>query len=784
MRSPHRSETLRRLALFAALAVAAACCDSTDPLPTPGGPGGGSPEPPGADVAGPGGGGGHDAFEPSVDPPPSEEYAAFAAALAEVHAEAANLGVADFLAAYAVPGEPLATLSYSPAAAAFMDEIEAALALTDDEAARVEANGFAVLDRTRYPTYLEGYTAVWEADLPVLVTADSVLNAVHRSYDELLKTMELEILIPAVGRQLAAAHAEVGALDAGGDALLADALGDADLFLTIARTLLAGARVPKARAATDDAAIDALLGLIATEEGAHEVQLFGAPRVFDASQFKPRGHYEDDEGLRRYFRALMWLGRVDLRLRVPDPFDVTSWKFDRRALTTAYVLQRAVVDAGALPDWLLMDRIIGFMVGERDSMDIPALQRYAEDAGIATFADVTQGDAAALETQLVQGGYAVQRIASHWLVTDPFSADVTPLPLSFTFLGQRYIVDSHVFSQVVYDRIVWEGAKVLRMLPDPRDALFVLGKDGLAPRLADQLEAYHYQGNLHTLRWLVDSYPADFWTANLYNRWLTALRALNAPTLDPVFPEPMRTEAWLDRTTNAQLASWAELRHDTLLYAKQSYTGGISCTYPDGYVEPYPELWAALAAYARDAQERFADVPFTSAWQGAALAAYFAGFADTMDRLEALARKELAAEPFAADDTAFLEDVIHMDPGCGDPGYTGWYADLFWGGSELHKEFKPTIADVHTDANDTGVCGEPCANSPQVLHVATGSINLMVFTADSCEGPRAYVGPVSSYYELAPPRELKRWTDSEWKAALEGPTPPERPGWTGSFVVK
>lgn len=768
--------------VLVALALAAAC-DAGDPAPPPGAPG--------ADV-GPVGdvrpGGGHDSFAPSVNPPPPADYAGFAAALAAVQAESAELSVADFLAAYAVPGEPLETLSYSPAAAAFMPEIDAALALTDDEAAHVEAHGFAVLDRTRYPSFFEGYTAVWAADLPVLVTADSVLHAVHRSYDALLKLMEGQILVPALDRVLAAAHAEVGRLDPAGDLLLAEALADADLFLTIGRTLLAGARVPKARAASDDDAIDRLLAIIATEQGTADVLLFGTARVFDASQFKPRGHYEDDETLRRYFRAMMWLGRVDLRLRIPDPFDAQAWKFDRRALTVAYVLQRAVVDAGALPDWQLVDRIIGLMVGERDGMDIPAMARYAEDAGIERFADVTQGDAAALETQLVQGGYAVQRIASHWLRTDPYSPDVTPLPLSFTFLGQRYVVDSHVFSQVVYDRILRQTpdgpVKVLRMLPDPRDALFVLGADRLAPRLADQLAEYHYQGNLHTLRWLVDSYPEDFWTANLYNRWLTALRALNAPTLDPVWPQPMRTAAWQDRATNTQLASWAELRHDTLLYAKQSYTGGIACTYPDGFVEPYPELWAALAAYARDAEEKLATVPFTDDWARTSVARYFGGFAETMDRLEALSRKELAAEPFDAADAEFLADVIYMEPGCGDPGYTGWYADLFWGGAEPHKAFEPTIADVHTDANATGICGDPCAESPRVLHVGTGLVNLMVFTTDSCEGPRAYVGPVSSYYEWAPPRALERWTDSEWKALVEGPQPPARPGWTDSFVVK
>ena len=45
------------------------------------------------------------------------------------------------------------------------------------------------------------------------------------------------------------------------------------------------------------------------------------------------------------------------------------------------------------------------------------------------------------------------------------------------------------------------------------------------------------------------------------------------PTAAAGLPAVMQTEAWARRVLNTQLASWAELRHDTLLYAKQSYTG-------------------------------------------------------------------------------------------------------------------------------------------------------------------------------------------------------------------
>ena len=81
--------------------------------------------------------------------------------------------------------------------------------------------------------------------------------------------------------------------------------------------------------------------------------------------------------------------------------------------------------------------------------------------------------------------------------------------------------------------------------------------------------------------------------ANLYNLWLGALRALS-PGRRPApgqAPRPARGGAHRGlgrRVLNTQLASWAELRHDTILYAKQSYTGGVACEFPDAYVDPYP----------------------------------------------------------------------------------------------------------------------------------------------------------------------------------------------------
>ncbi len=56
------------------------------------------------------------------------------------------------------------------------------------------------------------------------------------------------------------------------------------------------------------------------------------------------------------------------------------------------------------------------------------------------------------------------------------------------------------------------------------------------------------------------------------------------------YPMFMQVPAWLDKDLFAALASWAELRHDTILYAKQSYTMEVTAVRPvpkmvKGYVE-------------------------------------------------------------------------------------------------------------------------------------------------------------------------------------------------------
>src|SRR5262249_31929779 len=139
---------------------------------------------------------------------------------------------------------------------------------------------------------------------------------------------------------------------------------------------------------------------------------------------------------------------------------------------------------------------------------------------------------------------------------------------------------------------------------NPLDAAFAaLRNDQAAQMLKPELESYSYAPQLESMRALIDAHGDSYWNQDLYTLWLGSLRALSptaelADTKAAGLPSVTATDTWGRRMINPQLASWAELRHDTILYVKQSYTSGVVCVFPDAYVDPYPEFYAALVRFA------------------------------------------------------------------------------------------------------------------------------------------------------------------------------------------
>jgi hypothetical protein len=668
-----------------------------------------------------------------------------------------------------------AGLTYDPAAAKHLDLIQAShLRLNDPEQAKLKQNGFVISARQAFPTFFDGYKTIYADDLPVFVSADSVLYAVHRSYASIMKEVELAYLAQAVDSLLAGMHTALGS--GAGSELGAQVRADADLYLTVARRLLAAGaydmRPPVTpMAGASGAEVDALVALATGAAGLEEVSLFGDPeRSIDFSQFRPRGHYAGNSFLEAYFRTMIWLGRTDLRI-------IEKQRFFRRQFQVALLLTQ-LLDSARLQQWKQIDDTLADFVGESDNMTVLDFDRLRAALGAPTVGALAARSAQELGQAITAGGFGIQRIASQILFVPPGGLNA-PLDRTFLLFGQRYTLDSEVFSSVVFDRVLPEDPddEKRRMMPRSFDAAFAaLGNTHAAPLLSADLARFNnYPAALHRVRLLADAHEPAFWTGSLYHAWLGALRAMSPPAdlggAPPAgLPAVATTQAWSRRVLNTQLASWAELRHDTLLYAKQSYTAYPVCDFPDAFVDPYPELWKALAAYADRGSQMVARLPMASRSRAQQ---HFVALGEASRRLEDMARRQMTGVPFSAEQLAWVNEVVNIKevPNCGPPIQVpdGWYVKLFHDRDQATK-IDPTIADVHT--NPLG---------RQVLHVATGHPRLMVMTAETCTGPRAYVGLASAYYEKVT-TNLKRHTDQEWAEELK--TFPADVDWMKDLVVR
>ncbi len=680
-----------------------------------------------------------------ADPPAIEAEKARVAALV---AEAQQTDTEALLARHAVPFAD--DLGYDPLDARNLEAIQASpFALDDDELAALQTHGFVITDRQRLGHFVAGYERIYNADLPVYITADSLLHALHRSFETLLKTLEGRALLPTIDQWLGHLHARVGAGAA--DAWGPQVAADLDVYLAVALTLLRDA--PQAPVAgADPAQIAALAASARAAGGLSEVVLFGQRRVLDWSQFLPRGHYTDSESLTRYFRAMMWLGRIDLRLIYTD--ELGQRVVDPRAVATTLAL-REVLDAPARTTWAQIEAVLRSLIGPQDFMTVDRLDDlHAALDGAADATALAAFDEPELFARVMAGGFDVQRIAGG------YHAAGAGLPVSFTLLGQRYIVDSEVLTNVVWDRV-----RAGRMLPDPLDAAFaVFGNDHAAALLAPQLETFEYAGHLAAMRALMDDRSPAAWQGDLYGQWLGALRTLSpdpAVVADPAAagrPSVTGTEAWGRRLLNTQLGSWAELRHDTVLYAKPSYTSGGGCDYPDGYVEPVPAFYQALADLA-DHGRGIAEGPLAALAPelAEALVPWWTTVHEVSTTLHGLARQQETGEPFSPEQVQWLEQAVDVAPDDYE-GYVvgGWYGALFLEADPYRDDL--IVADLHTQPTDL-------MNVPvgRVLHLGTGPVRLMVTTVAACDGPRAYAGPVYAVHSVIT-EGFERLTDETWRA--------------------
>jgi hypothetical protein len=595
--------------------------------------------------------------------------------------------------------------------------------------------------------------------LPVLVTTDSLLNAYHQLFNTLLQRAEEAALYDQAIAMTEALYA--AASDQWNTATDSTVKEDARLnmaFFAVANSLLKGA-VTAPDVVADE--VGAELALIEAAGGTGESPILRYTE--DYSQYKPRGHYTRSDKLQKYFKAMMWYGHTGFFINPRNP-DITEE--EAVSLTRRAILVSSSLNGPAKQAWTAIYDPTSFLVGRADDLTIddmdmvltklfnttqPALDDLANDGVIA-------------EVRAELNKLPAPKILSATVRAQGDTENREQNERSFRVMGQRFIPDSYAFQQLVWTYVGDESNK--RESPMGLDIMTVLGSDQ-AYRISKEDFAQdkfaNWESQVKKVNAEFAAKSADLWPASLYTGWLESLQRVMAFPADGA-PDFMKSRAWARKSLNTALGSWTELRHDTILYAKQSVVAeGDGGEEPEsaGYVEPYPAFYNKIAELATTLRQSMDEYGLADAKAAEKL--------DTMiqlaQSLAAIAQKELAGEKLTAAETSAIT----------------WYGQTLesledWGTTEdgltlaPAAEKSPLVADVHTNYN-AGEALEEATGYPLVLYVAfelNGKLQVLC-------------GASYAYYEFTAPLS-GRLTDEEWTAMLDSGQAPPRPAWTNEWI--
>ena len=654
-------------------------------------------------------------------------------------------------------------------------------------------NGFVVTPGYKDEIY-DVYSEYKELNQPIFLTTDAVLHTSHIFFDYLLRILEIEKLYDA------AAELTDGMLDLSikqyheaKDAEIKEAARLNIGFFAVAKKQFN----PEYEASFNlDDLVKKEIGNIKAHTGLRfrelltyvkNPTLMTTPYAYeDYSQYVPRGHYTRNEKFKRYFKTLMWYGRIDFKLKTgkEEPAITHGRKMSLQALLMVDALLK---DEGTYRLWKKVYEPTVYFVGKTDDLSVddyiklmkevfPAggtVDKYQDKTKLAEFIET----AIKLRPPKILSGAA-------FVEEGEFSISSA----AFRFMGQRFIPDSYMFQELVYG--IKGGKEVLkykgetkpftmefipnvgpaRAFPRGLDILSVLGSKRALEILEKEGDTHYeyYYDQLNKLREEFVSKTEEEWKENLYWRWLYCLVPLLEESRSENLPGFMQNVAWIDKELQTALGSWTELRHDTILYAKQSYTmmaRGMpqepEFTY--GYVEPYPEVYKRIEEMMRDLRSNLEVLGITP--EG--IAEKIKSFENLLAKLKTISEKELMQKPLTEEEYKLIGNI-----GANLASMKRFPSEIMKKITSGTDEKIDLIADVHTDPN-----------TKQVLEEGVGSpFDIWVIVEDG-KGKRLCRGAVFSYYEFKHPMK-DRLTDEKWQEMEEKKKRPPQPDWLKSFIAK
>jgi len=664
--------------------------------------------------------------------------------------------------------------------------------LTDQAKEYLKRDGFVVTPGFKKEMH-DVYTDCKKGNQPLFVTTDAVLHTCHIFFDYLLRILEIEKLYDraseltdkmidlSIQQYKQAENAEVKEAARLNIGFFAVAKKQLDPDYQVGYEL--------------EDIVNREINNIEEHEGlkfrelltyVENYTLYTAPYVYeDYSQYVPRGHYTRNEKFKKYFKAMMWYGRIDFKLKpgAKEPAITCGQMMTLQALLMTDALMK---NQEAYQLWKEIYEPTVYFVGKTDDLYaddymklmaeiFPAqgtVDKYADKAKLSEFIAESMK---LIPPKILSGSAFVEH------------GEFTVSTKGFRFMGQRFIPDSYMFQELVFGikdtvevmkyigkgkpftmeviprvgpvRAFPRGLDILAVLGSKR-ALEILEKDG------DTKYEYYYE-QLDKLKEEFSSKTEEEWKQNLYWRWLYSLLPLLEERKEDNIPRFMQSTAWTDKELQTTLGSWAELRHDVILYAKQSYTPlamGIppkpELTY--GYVEPCPEVYGRIEEMMRDIRNNLDKLGIAP--QG--VPEKLKSFENLLDRLKTISEKELSNKALNDEEYQLIWNI--GDELASMKRFSPEIMQKITSGTDERIDL---IADVHTDLN-----------TKQVLEEGVGSpFNIYVIIEDD-KGRRICRGAVFSYYEFKHPMD-DRLTDEKWQEMQKKGERPNQPDWIKAFTA-
>lgn len=618
---------------------------------------------------------------------------------------------------------------------------------------KLSKNGF-VIAQDSYDQLFQIYENNDYRDFPSFITTDLYLQAFHMYFDTLLRTAEeTDLSDRLLGfceamKQVFAAEEKENA-----NPKLRELAKWNTAYFAVAVALLTDKPVSGVAADYAEAAA-AEVRNVKAEEATFSPFLGYVNVKFTYNLFRPRGHYTRNEALKRYFRAMMWLQTV--------PFGTDVAEQLQRACLMADVMEKK----GLNPEYNRLFDPITYLMGEPDNVSLLQVQDVMRQSGV-TVSDMvgSQERHNLLRKQIEQLAERQTRIKPKFLRTSEHKLNLMP---------QRYFPDAEVLQELVDV----DNDPTKRDVSRGLDYFAAMGNSAAKSILTDELrEAQKWEEFTPGLDRMTKRMAEVNWNATISNKWVATLMEMTKT--DKSYPYFMQGAAWDKKNLNAALASWAELKHDAILYGKQpviAECGGDEIPEPvvKGYVEPNVRFWKKCGELIHATDEAFKS------------------FGIECDQTEDITEKLLEYAEFCLNASEKelkgqkLTDEEYQQIEIMGSGFEYLTLSMInlnsknpldsWDYTEGADKKIAVVADVLTSNGDNNP-------NPSVLYEAVGPA-YEIYVIVEIDGMLYLTrGGVFSYREFKRDVNAPRLTDEEWQKDLETMPSEGTPSWMDGLII-